>query len=116
MPNCSSGWAIADHLRTELVTDALEMARQRRKPEGTTVHSDRGAQYTSWLHGERLRRAGLTESKGKAASAYENALMESFWGSLQFEAWNNPYRRHSTLDYRYPIELETLHTQAATAA
>ena len=42
------GWSIADHLRTELVVDALDMARWQRKPVGTTVHSDRGAQYTSW--------------------------------------------------------------------
>jgi putative transposase len=115
------GWSIADHLRTELVIDALDMARWRRKPVGTTVHSDRGAQYTSWLLGNRLREAGLLGSMGKVASAYDNALMESFFGSMQIElldrrtwltraelanaifewieAFYNPTRRHSALDY-----------------
>lgn len=56
------GWSIADHLRAELVVDALEMARWRRRPQGTIVHSDRGAQYTSWAFGHRLRTAGLMGS------------------------------------------------------
>jgi putative transposase len=52
------GWSIGDHLRSELVVDALEMARWQRKPApGTIVHSDRGAQYTSWIFGHRLRQA-----------------------------------------------------------
>jgi transposase InsO family protein len=58
----------------------VDMARWRRKPTGTTVHSDRGTQYTSWLFGNRLREAGLLGSMGKVASAYDNALMESFFG------------------------------------
>ena len=81
------GWSIAHHLRTELVIDALDMARWRRKPTpaGTVVHSDRGAQYTSWLFGSRLRQAGLLDSMGAVGSAYDNALMESFFGSMQIE-------------------------------
>ena len=55
------------------------MARLRRKPIGTILHSDRGTQYTSWLFGHRLREAGLMGSMGKVACAYDNALMESFW-------------------------------------
>jgi len=132
------GWSIADHLRTELVVDAIDMARWRRKPVGTIVHSDRGAQFTSWLFGSRLREAGLMGSMGKVASAYDNALMESFFGSMQIElldrrAWTtraelgnaifewieafyNPRRRHSALDYRSPIEFETLHTATENAA
>lgn len=132
------GWSIADHLRTELVVDALDMARMRRKPIGTIVHSDRGTQYTSWLFGHRLREAGLMGSMGKVACAYDNALMESFNGSLQIEvldrrewstrtelataifewieAWYNPARRHSALGYRSPIEFEDLHTAAQEAA
>jgi putative transposase len=70
------GWSIADHLRTELVVDALDMARWRRKPAGTVVHADRGTQYTSWLFGQRLRDAGLMGSMGKVACAYDNSLME----------------------------------------
>lgn len=132
------GWSIADHLRTELVVDAIDMARWRRKPVGTIVHSDRGAQFTSWLFGSRLREAGLMGSMGKVASAYDNALMESFFGSMQIElldrrAWTtraelanaifewieafyNPRRRHSALGYRSPIEFENLHTATDVAA
>jgi putative transposase len=132
------GWSIADHLRTELVVDALEMARLRRKPVGTILHSDRGTQYTSWLFGHRLREAGLMGSMGKVACAYDNALMESFWGSMQIElldrrcwisraelaraifewieAFYNPVRRHSGLDYRSPVEFERLHNTANPAA
>lgn len=132
------GWSIADHLRTELVLDAVDMARIRRRPEGTVLHSDRGAQFTSWLFGTRMREAGLMGSMGKVASAYDNALMESFWGSMQIElldrrAWStrrelatamfewiegfyNRRRRHSALGYLSPDEFETLHKSAATAA
>ena len=79
------GWSIADHLRTELVVDALEMARWRRQPTRgeTVVHSDRGSQYTSWAFGHRLRTAGLLGSMGRAASAVDNSMMESFFGTLQ---------------------------------
>lgn len=135
------GWSIADHLRTELVLDALEMARMRRRPApggGTVLHSDRGSQYTSWLFGHRVREAGLLGSMGKVACAYDNALMESFWGSMQIElldrrlwptraelasamfewieAFYNPLRRHSGLDYRSPVDFEALHTPANPAA
>lgn len=132
------GWSIADHLRTELVLDAVDMARIRRRPEGTVLHSDRGTQFTSWLFGTRMREAGLMGSMGKVASAYDNALMESFWGSMQIElldrrAWStrrelatamfewiegfyNRRRRHSALGYLSPDEFETLHKRAASAA
>lgn len=134
------GWSIADHLRTELVVDALDMARWRRRPTpaSTVVHSDRGAQYTSWLFGSRLRQAGLLGSMGAVGSAYDNALMESFFGSMQIElldrrTWTtrtelataifewiegfyNPTRRHSALDYRSPIDYERTHTPTTTAA
>jgi putative transposase len=132
------GWSIADHIRTELVVDAIEMARWRRKPVGTIVHSDRGAQFTSWLFGARLREAGLMGSMGKVASAYDNALMESFFGSLQIElldrrewatraelgtaifewieAFYNPVRRHSGIGYHSPNQFEALHTAALQAA
>ncbi len=132
------GWSIAEHLRTELVVNALEMARIRRKPAGTILHSDRGSQYTSWLFGHRLSEAGLIGSMGKVACAYDNALMESFWGSMQIElldrrtwptraglasamfewieAFYNPVRRHSALDYQSPIQFERDHTTANPAA
>ena len=134
------GWSIADHLRTELVIDALDMARWRRRPTpaSTVVHSDRGSQYTSWLFGSRLRHAGLLGSMGAVASAYDNAMAESFFGSMQIElldrrTWTtraelaaaifewiegfyNPTRRHSALDYHSPIDYERLRTTAAPAA
>jgi putative transposase len=133
------GWSIADHMRSELVVDALEMARWRRRPEpGAVVHSDRGSQYTSWIFGHRLRTAGLLGSMGRVASSVDNGMIESFWSTMQrelldrqpwttkaalgaaifewIEAFYNPRRRHSSLDYRSPIEFENLHTAALTAA
>jgi putative transposase len=79
------GWSIADHLRSELVVDALQMAIWRRQPEGTIVHSDHGTQYTSWAFGRRLRAAGLLGSMGTIGDAYDNAVAESFFGTLQLE-------------------------------
>lgn len=134
------GWSIADHLRAELVVDALDMARWRRKPPTgqTVIHSDHGTQYTSWLFGQRLRDAGLLGSMGAVGSAYDNALVESFFGTMQIElldrrAWDtraelasaifewieafyNPTRRHSALSYHSPLEFEALHTAAHQAA
>jgi putative transposase len=123
------GCSIADHLRTEMVADALDMARLRRKPVGSVVHSDRGTQYTSWLFGHRLWEAGLLGFMGNAASAFDNAMIESLFGSMQIElldrrvwttraglasaifeyiaAFYNPVRRHSALDYRSPDRLRT---------
>jgi transposase InsO family protein len=134
------GWSIADHLRAELVVDALEMARWRRRPAPgqTVLHSDRGAQYTSWAFGHRLREAGLLGSMGRVGSAYDNAMMESFFSTLQrelldrkpwrtrrelasaifewIEAWYNPRRRHTSIDDRSPVEYERLYTAAVDAA
>ena len=133
------GWSIADHIRTELVVDALQMARWQRRPQpGTIVHADRGTQYTSWLFGHRLRAAGLLGSMGRVASSVDNALVESFWSTMQrelldrrtwtsrtelasamfewIEAWYNPRRRHSALGYLSPVEYEALHSAANIAA
>ena len=124
------GWSIADHMRSDLVVDALEMARWRRRPQpGTIVHSDRGSQYTSWVFGHRLRAAGLLGSMGRVASSVDNGMIESFWSTMQrdlldrrtwttrddlataifewVEAFYNPVRRHSALDYLSPAEYET---------
>lgn len=125
------GWSIADHLRAELVVDALEMARMRRQPDGTIVHSDHGTQYCSWVFGQRLRQAGLLGSMGTVGDALDNAVAESFFASLQcelldrhhwhtraelaramfhyVEAFYNPLRRHSTLGYLSPIDFEAAH-------
>ncbi|SEQ42080.1 IS3 family transposase [Microlunatus flavus] len=133
------GWSIADHIRTELVVDALQSARWQRRPQaGTIVHADRGTQYTSWLFGHRLRAAGLLGSMGRVASSVEYALVESFWSSMQRElldrqTWASrtelasamfewirglvqPRRRHSALGYRSPVEYEAPHTTVVTAA
>ena len=81
------GQSIADHLRAELVVDALDMARWRRQPKaGQTVHhSDHGTQYTSWAFGQRLRHAGLLGSMGTVGDALDNAVAESFFATLQTE-------------------------------
>ena len=81
------GWSIADHIRTELVVDALQMAIWRRRPaEGKTIcHTDHGSQYTSWAFGRRLRAAGLLGSMGSIGDCFYNSLAESFFGTLQLE-------------------------------
>ena len=127
------GWSIDSHMRTELVTDALGMAIMRRKPENNTIlHSDHGSQYTSWAFGQRLRTAGLLASMGTVGDCYDNAMMESFWGTLQLEVldqkqwqtrdelanaifewiecWYNPARRHSSIGMLSPVDFEQLHT------
>lgn len=130
------GWSIADHMRTELVTDALGMAILRRTPENDTtiLHSDHGSQYTSWAFGQRLHAAGLLASMGTVGDCYDNAMMESFWGTLQLEVldqnrwktrddlanaifewiecWYNPKRRHSSLGMHSPVTFEALHTRS----
>ena len=134
------GWSIADHLRAELVVDALEMARWRRRPPPgqTVVHSDRGAQYTSWAFGHRLRAAGLLGSMGRVGAALDNAMIESFFGTLQvelldsrrwasrqelgsaifewIEGWYNPRRRHTSIEDLSPVDYERRPATAANAA
>jgi len=124
------GWSIADHMRAELVADAIDMATLRRRPPtGTIAHSDHGSNYCSWVFGQRLRAAGLMGSMGTVGDALDNAVAESFFASLQCElldrhpwptkaglaramfAWietfYNPTRRHSTLGYLSPVDYET---------
>ena len=123
------GWAMADHLRTELVLAALDMALRRRRPApGLVHHSDRGAQYTALAFGQRLRAAGLVASMGSVGDSYDNAVAESFFATLKVEllyrqpwpthaaarsaifeyteAWYNRRRRHSTLGYLSPADYE----------
>jgi putative transposase len=124
------GWSIADHLRSELVVDALQMAIWRRRDiDGTVMHTDHGTQYTSWVFGRRLRAAGLLGSMGSVGDAFDNAVAESFFGTLQLELldrtdWTtreelasaifewiecfyNPTRRHSYCNMLSPIDYET---------
>lgn len=133
------GHSIADHLRAELVVDALEMACWRQRPvEGQTVHhSDHGTQYTSWAFGQRLRSAGLLGSMGTVGDALDNAVAESFFATLQtelldrhrwtsrrqlaqaifewIEVFYNQQRRHSTIGMHAPVTYAN-HALAAPAA
>jgi putative transposase len=134
------GWSIADHIRSELVVDAVQMAVWRRRPpKGQTVaHSDHGSQYTSWAFGRRLRAGGLLGSMGSIGDCFDNSAVESFFGTLQIElldehrwdtrkqlalamfdwieTWYNPSRRHSYCAMLSPIDYEQAHTSAAVAA
>lgn len=122
------GWSMATHLKTKLVLDALEMAIHQRRPDGVVHHSDQGTQYTSLAFGKRCREEGVRPSMGSVGDAYDNALCESFFASLEcelidrvslnsfthgrrkvfdyIEGWYNPHRRHSSLDYESPIRYE----------
>jgi putative transposase len=129
------GWSMANHLRTELVVDALEMALWRRSPDaGLIHHTDRGAQYTALSFGKRLEDAGTVPSMGRTGSALDNAISESFVASLKCELLHGPrfisreaartavfdyvegfynrVRRHSSLGYLSPAEYEDVTMEA----
>ncbi len=105
------GWSVADHLRTELVAEALDMARLRRKPHGTVVHSDCGTQYTSGSSG-----TGCGNPACWAPWAWITRPELATAISEYIEAFYNPVRRHSALDYRSPIDYERQHSATHTAA
>jgi putative transposase len=79
------GWAMANHLRTELVLDALNMAVSQRRPTAVIHHSDQGCQYTSIGFGLRCREAGVRPSMGSVGDCYDNAMCESFFATLECE-------------------------------
>jgi putative transposase len=80
------GWAMADHMRTELVTDALQMALARRRPEpGLIWHSDQGSQFVSLAFGQQARAAGIAQSMGSKGDCFDNAVAESFFATLKKE-------------------------------
>ena len=99
------GWAMADHLRTELVLKALDMAAQQRDPEETVHHSDQGSQYTAIAFGQRCEEAGVRPSMGSVGDCYDNALCESFFATLECELIerksyaNRPEARLSVFDF-----------------
>jgi len=122
------GWSMANHLRTTLVLDAFDMALGQRRPTDLIHHSDQGSQYTSLAFGGRCREAGVRPSMGSVGDAYDNAMCESFFATLEcellarcrfgsqaearmaifsyIEGWYNPARRHSALGYLSPIAYE----------
>lgn len=80
------GWSIDSRADSTLVVNALDMAiRNRRPPAGGIVHADHGTQFTSWVFGEKIRAAGLVPSIGTIGDGLDNAMMESFWSSMQIE-------------------------------
>ena len=122
------GWSMANHLRAELVLDAMEMAVGRRRPGNVVHHSDQGSQYTSLAFGKRCTEAGVRPSMGSVGDAYDSAMAESFFSTLEaellsrrrfmsqaearmacfsyLEGWYNPIRLHSSLGYRSPMAYE----------
>jgi transposase InsO family protein len=91
------GWAMRDHLRSELATAALLMATQRQRPApGLTHHSDRGGQYASGEYRKLLTGAGMTASMSRTGNCYDNAPMESFFHTLKVELVHQ--RRWATRD------------------
>jgi putative transposase len=123
------GWQMAEHLRAELVTAALEMAIARRRPDaGLVHHSDQGSQYVSLGFGQSCGQAGIARSMGSRGDAFDNAVAESFFATLKkelvhrqswptrreleaavfeyIEVFYNRRRRHSTLGMLSPAEYE----------
>jgi len=122
------GWAMRTTLATRLVVDALEMAVATRRPNGVIHHSDQGSQYTSIEFGRRCREAGVRPSMGSVGDAYDNAMCESFFATLEcellarqrfkdqaagrtavfafIEGFYNRRRRHSGIGYLSPVDYE----------
>ena len=123
------GWSMAEHMRSELAIDALQMAIGRRRPDpGLIHHSDQGSQYVSLGFGQAARDAGIARSMGSKGDCYDNSVAESFFATLKkelihreswptrrdlisavfeyIEAFYNPIRRHPTLGMLSPIQFE----------
>ena len=123
------GWAVADHMRTDLVLDALRMAiTRRRPPKGVIFHADRGSQYTSKEFVKFCKINGVRNSVGRTGICFDNAAAESFWATLKkefvhlhpfdtlerlrkgvfeyVEVYYNRLRIHSTIGYVTPVEFE----------
>ena len=133
------GWALDRRPTAAMVNSALGMAIEgRRPPAGALIHSDHGSQYTSWTFSQRVRAAGLAHSLGSVGDAFDNAMVESFWGRMQTELFDtrkwrtrtelsteifdwievfyNRTRRHSGLGMLAPVAYEKLHAANTSAA
>ena len=133
------GWAIDSKQDSTLVVNALDMAIRARTPApGGIVHADHGVQFTSWVFTQKIRSAGLLPSFGTVGDGLDNAMMESFWSSMQIELLNrkkwrtrielanaifeyievfyNRRRRHSALSYATPHEYDLAHTSQLISA
>ena len=131
------GWAMGEQMTAELVVSALNMALATRKPNSVIHHSDQGSQYTSLAFGGRCKEMGVRPSMGSVGDAYDNAMAESFFATLEceliarrtwkskaeaktavfawIEGWYNPRRRHSALDHQSPIKFERSRQQQKLA-
>jgi len=131
------GWAMQPSLATSIVLDALNMAVAQRKPKNVIHHSDHGCQYTSLAFGRRCREIGVRPSRGSVGDAYDNAMCESFFATLEcelldrrrfqthaearmalfryIEGFYNPRRRHSALGFLSPVNYERLRPLAESA-
>lgn len=128
------GWSLADHMRSDLVLDALRQAVQTRPARGAIFHSDRGSQYGSGLFRAALAKAGLRQSMSERSNPFQNAWTESFIGTLKLEmlqggcfqnaadarteifefieGYYNTQRKHSALGYQSPSQFEAqFHSQ-----
>lgn len=124
------GWALADHLRCDLVVDALKQALgSRHTGQGVIFHSDRGSQYGSGRYRQLLDQAGMRQSMSARANPYHNAWTESFMGTLKsemlqggcflddkdarteifayIESYYNTHRKHSAIGYQTPAQFES---------
>lgn len=133
------GWQIADHMRTSLIVDALEMTRLHgHLTEGAVLHSDRGAQYASAAYAQYCASIGVRRSMGRTGVCWDNAVAESFFATLKnemyyrhsfatkararfavaeyIEVFYNRKRMHSTIGYRTPAQALADHNNAAAAA
>ena len=132
------GWAIGERMTTDLVLSALNMAITQRRPTNVIHHSDQGSQYTSVAFGQRCMKLGVRPSMGSVGDAYDNAMAESFFASLEcelidrrsfqtkaaarvalftyIEGWYNPRRRHSGLGRVSPINFERSHAEGKSPA
>jgi len=133
------GWQLADHMRTSLVIDALDMARiHGRVAENALLHSDHGTQYTSQALTAYCAQAGITQSMGRTGVCWDNAVAETFFASLKNEMYHqqvfatrararmavaeyievfyNRQRPHSSLDYRTPTQAWIDHEDLAATA